>query len=44
MTQRDDGMGVRAHARLDVASDIANMPTSIQHARTPRVGQPNTYV
>jgi len=44
LTQRDDGFGITRHARLNVASDAANQPSSLQHSRAPRIGQANRYV
>lgn len=43
LTQRDDGYGVARHARLNVASDTANQPSSVQHSRAPRIGGANRY-
>lgn len=42
LTQRNDGLGIAGHARLNVG--VGNNPSSIQSAPTLRLGGANTYV
>lgn len=43
MSQRDDGMSVKGHARYEVPGLIGNQASSQQHARAPRIPNYNTY-
>lgn len=42
LNQRDDGLGVTGHARLN-SPGAPNSATSVQGARAPRIAGPNTY-